>query len=191
MSPQQWHIFFYYYFLQYDVVPFISDVYFLKQNWPQIKFRLQVFFFYFFQWTNKPRRWGRFCARLSSAQQTLLPFCNFRWSLALWQRRTSQSPTVPQRGRSLSDYTCITLFPGNILIKPLVPLPSTLANISQRTNSVALHTPASRLLSQPRPTFHYSPWRSNSFYARVLFFVFLFLSYNYNGGKIKPKIRAG
>lgn len=48
--------------------------------------------------------------------------------------------------------------------------------------------PSSRLLSQPRPTFHYSPWRSNSFYAQVLFFVFLFCPAQLQRGKIKPKI---
>lgn len=104
-----------------------------------------------------------------SAQQTLLALCNFRRPLTLWQRRTSQSPTAPQQGRSLSDYTCITFYPGNTLIKPLVPLPSTSSSISQRA-SVALHTPAARLLSQARPTFHYSLQQSNSFYAQVLLF---------------------
>lgn len=140
-------------------------------------------FFYFFQWTNKPRRWGRFCARLSSAQQTLLPFCNFRWSLALWQRRTSQSPTVPQRGHSLSDYTCITLFPGNILIKPLVPLPSTLANISQRTNSVAFHTPPRVCCHNLALLFITARGEVTVFMPKSCFLFFFFVPRNYNGEK--------
>lgn len=123
-----------------------------------------------------------------SAQQSLLAFCNFRRPLALWQRRTSQSPTVPQRGRSLSDYTCITLFPCNNTdkaIQSLCPRPRQ----TFRRGQVLLFTPPLHVCCH-NLTLLFSTARSKVTVFMPKCCCFL-VPAQQQQGKISPKLLAG